>query len=81
MSRHAGRGIRWPRASGGTAARLASASIALATLWAHAASAGMPSVTLADIPRAARAATRTGLTDVARQGFEVISFFLLGLLA
>jgi hypothetical protein len=41
----------------------------------------MPSVTLADASRAIRVVSETGLTDVARQRFEVLSFFLLGLLA
>jgi hypothetical protein len=41
----------------------------------------MASITLADVPRAWRAMTQTGLTDLARQRLEVISFFLLGLLA
>ncbi len=45
-----------------------------------AAVAGMPSVTLADIPKAAREVSQTGLTDLARQRLEVISFFLLGML-
>jgi hypothetical protein len=43
--------------------------------------AGMPSITLADLPRAARAVERTGLSDLALARVEVISFFLLGLLA
>jgi hypothetical protein len=51
-----------------------------ATLWPNVASAGMPSVTLADVPRAVRTVTQMGLTDLARQRLEVISFFLLGLL-
>ena len=53
--------------------------LALAILLPRGASAGMPSVTLADVPRAARTLTDTGLTDIARQRVEVLSFFLLGL--
>ena len=45
------------------------------------ASAGMPFVTPADLARTLRSVTETGLTDVARQRLEVLSFFLLGLLA
>jgi hypothetical protein len=41
----------------------------------------MASVNCADVPRAIRAVTQTALTDLARQRVEVISFFLLGLLA
>jgi hypothetical protein len=41
---------------------------------------GMPSVTLADISNAARTVKETGLTGLARQRVEVLSFFLLGLL-
>jgi hypothetical protein len=51
-----------------------------AALWPNQASAGMAVVTLADVPRAFRAVAQTGLTGLARQRFEVISFFLLGLL-
>lgn len=49
--------------------------------WPQPASAGMPSVTPADVSRAVRTVTQTGLNDIARQRLEVISFFLLGLLA
>jgi hypothetical protein len=63
-----------------TFARLVFVFVVWATLWPSRASAGMASVTLADVPRAFRAVARTGLTDLARQRFEVISFFLLGLL-
>lgn len=42
--------------------------------------AGMPSVTVADVSREMSKASRTGLTDLARQRIEVISFFLVGLL-
>jgi hypothetical protein len=56
-------------------------TLALVLIWPQAASAGMPSVTLADVPPAVRTVTQTGLTDLARQRLEVISFFLLGLLA
>ena len=55
--------------------------LALVILGARAATAGMPSVTLADVPRAVRTVTETGLTDLARQRLEVLSFFLLGLCA
>src|SRR3954454_1969876 len=55
--------------------------LALALIIPAAASAGMPSVTLADVPRAVRTVAHTGLTDLARQRLEVISFFLLGLTA
>jgi hypothetical protein len=51
-----------------------------AMLWTDQASAGMPSVSLADVPRALRTVSQTGLTDLAHQRIEVISFFLLGLL-
>ena len=61
-------------------ARLTLGSLALALAAPRGAFAGMPSVTLADVPRAVRAVSRTGLTDLARQRLEVISFFLLGLL-
>lgn len=50
-------------------------------IWSQPASAGMPSVTLADLPRAVRSVSQTGLTELARQRLEVISFFLLSLLA
>jgi hypothetical protein len=56
-------------------------SFALVVAWPHHVAAGMPSVTLADVPRGVRTITQTGLNDVARQRLEVISFFLLGLLA
>jgi hypothetical protein len=55
-------------------------SLALLLVWPHFVSAGMPSVTLADVPPAIRNVTHTGLTDLARQRLEVISFFLLGML-
>jgi hypothetical protein len=64
-----------------TVARLTLASLALILASPQGASVGMPSVTLADVPRAVRTVTQTGLTDLARQRLEVISFFLLGLLA
>jgi hypothetical protein len=56
-------------------------TLALVLVWPQAASAGMPSVTLSDVPPAVRTVTQTGLTDLARQRLEVISFFLLGLLS
>jgi hypothetical protein len=40
----------------------------------------MPSTTIADVSREIGEAARMGLTDLARQRMEVISFFLLGLL-
>ncbi|WP_406697277.1 hypothetical protein V5E97_00415 [Singulisphaera sp. Ch08] len=49
--------------------------------WPQAASAGMPSVTLADVSRAVSRFTELGLTGLARQRLEVISFFVVGLLA
>lgn len=54
---------------------------ALTVFWPRDASAGMPSVTLADVHRAVYTVTETGLTDLARQRLEVLSFFLVGLLA
>jgi hypothetical protein len=63
-----------------TFARLFILSVLWATLWPNRACAGMPSFTLADVPRAIRTVAQTGLTDLARQRLEVISFFLLGLL-
>ena len=56
-------------------------TFAFALVWPQPASAGMPSVSLADVPPTVRTVTQTGLTDLARQRPEVISFFLLGLLA
>jgi len=64
-----------------TLARLISVSLAWVMLWPQDASAGMPSVTLADFPPAVHKVTQTGITDLARQRLEVISFFLTGLLA
>jgi hypothetical protein len=55
--------------------------LALVLIIPGVALAGMPSITLADVPRAVRTVTRTGLTDLARQRLEVISFFLVGLMA
>jgi hypothetical protein len=49
-------------------------------LWHPCAFAGMPSTTIADLSREVGKAARMGLTDLARQRMEVISFFLLGLL-
>jgi hypothetical protein len=63
-----------------TFARLILVAVIGATLGANRASAGMPSFTLADVPRAVRTVGQTGLTDLARQRLEVVSFFLLGLL-
>ena len=45
---------------------------ALVLMIPGAAFAGMPSLTLADIPRAVRMVNRTGLSDLARQRLEVI---------
>src|SRR4051812_35934367 len=56
-------------------------SLALVLVMPGVAAAGMPSVTLADVSREVNKVTHTGLTDLARQRLEVISFFLLGLLA
>lgn len=61
--------------------RLFLGSLAWVVLGPRAASAGMASVTLADLPRAVRTVSQTGLTSLARQRLEVISFFLVGLLA
>jgi hypothetical protein len=52
-------------------------TFAIAIAWSHSASAGMPSITMADVARV----SRTGLTDLARQRVEVVSFFLILLLA
>lgn len=60
--------------------RLALGAFLLAVVLSESVDAGMPTVTLADIPRAAREVSRTGLTDLARQRLEVISFFLLAML-
>lgn len=60
--------------------RSAIVAVLLAVVLPSRVKAGMPSVTLADIPRAAREVSRTGLTDLARQRLEVISFFLLAML-
>lgn len=54
--------------------------LVLVICWSEHASAGMLAVTLADIPRAVREMTRFGLTGLARQRLEVISFFSVGLL-
>src|SRR5690349_18252231 len=54
---------------------------AVGLLGCHPALAGMPSVTLAGVPRAVRSVSQTGLTELARQRLEVISFFILSLLA
>jgi hypothetical protein len=56
-------------------------TLILMLAWPQPASAGMPSVTPADVTHAVRTVTKTGLNDIARQRLEVISFFLLGLLA
>ncbi|SIO66716.1 hypothetical protein SAMN05444166_8193 [Singulisphaera sp. GP187] len=56
-------------------------TLTLVLIWPQVASAGMPSVTLADVSRAVGGLTQTGLTGLARQRLEVISFFLVGLLA
>jgi hypothetical protein len=56
-------------------------SLAFVLAWPQRAAAGMPSVTPADIPRAIRTVTQTGLSEIARQRLEVLSFFLLGLLS
>ena len=61
--------------------RLMIVSLAFILAGTQHAFAGMPSVTLADVPRAVRTVTQTGLNEIARQRLEVISFFLLGLLA
>jgi hypothetical protein len=64
-----------------TFARLIPMSLGWVIFWSAGALAGMPSVTVADIPPAVDEVTRTGLTDLVSQRLEVISFFLLGLLA
>jgi hypothetical protein len=64
-----------------TLLRSLSLLLALVIVGARTATAGMPSVTLGDVPRAVRTVTETGLTDLARQRLEVLSFFLLGLCA
>ncbi len=56
-------------------------SVILVSVSPGQATAGMASVTLADIPRAVRTLSQTGLTGLARKRIEVISFFLLGLMA
>lgn len=55
--------------------------LALTIVWPRDAGAGMPSVTLADLSSAAHTVKETGLTGLARQRVEVLSFFSLGLLA
>lgn len=64
-----------------TLTRSISVLLALVLIWPRASSAGMPSVSLADVPPAVHSVTQRGLNDLARQRLEVISFFLLGLLA
>lgn len=64
-----------------TSARSILVMLAFVLIWPHAAPAGMPSVSLADVPPAFHSMTQRELTDLARQRLEVISFFLLGLLA
>lgn len=64
-----------------TLIRMIFVSLVLALIaWPQGASAGMPAVTLADASRAVRHVTQSGLTGLARQRLEVISFFLVGLL-
>lgn len=69
------------RATMTTLTRSIFVSLAIVLVAPRFAAAGMPSVTLADLSREVSRMTRTGLTDLARQRLEVISFFLLGLLA
>jgi hypothetical protein len=61
--------------------RLILVSLVLVLVWPRFAPAGMPSVSLADLPRAFRTVSEPGLTDLAIRRLEVISFFVMGLLA